>query len=242
MRAWYLDNSIWQETDSLSEALGLRDFIKGSIAVVGAGGKTSAIFRLAKEFAARDLKIVVTTTTRMFREPGSLATTPEEARALLGHQSVVIVGRPAEAGKIAGLENEQAKVLTQIADIVLVEADGSRRLPLKVPAAHEPVIPSGMDRIILVAGLSGIGAKLSDSCHRAELAGELLAVPLDYILEAKDIARMLRSGYLESSLSFGYQVLVLLNQTDDTCHRKEGENVANLLAPYSCVVAKLKEE
>lgn len=31
-------------------------------------------------------------------------------------------------------------ILESIADFILVEADGSRRLPLKVPATNEPVI------------------------------------------------------------------------------------------------------
>ncbi len=240
MRAWYQNNSIWQETTSLTEALGLCDFTKGSIAVIGAGGKTSAIFRLAKEFAARDLRVVITTTTRMFRKPGSLATTAEEVSELLEHQSVVIAGRPAEEGKIAGLEEEQARVLTRIADIILVEADGSKRFPLKVPASHEPVIPSSTDRLILVAGLSGIGAKLSQGCHRAELAKELIGVSSEHIIAAEDIARMLKKGYLEQSLTGGYQVSVLLNQADHSRLRKAGEDIADLLSPFSCVITKLK--
>jgi probable selenium-dependent hydroxylase accessory protein YqeC len=242
MRAWYQNDNIWQETTSLSEAFGLRDFLKGSIAVIGSGGKTTAIFQMAKEFAARDLKVIITTTTRMFREPGILATTSQDARKLLEHQSIVIVGIPVENGKIAGLVEEQANELTQIADIVLVEADGSKRLPLKVPAAHEPVIPSGTDRMILVAGLSGIGTRLSMSCHRAELTAELLEVSNEHMIQPEDIGRMILKGYMEKLISGKSQVTVLLNQADDTELRRTGEDIAKLLTPYSCVIAKLKEE
>jgi probable selenium-dependent hydroxylase accessory protein YqeC len=242
MRAWYQNNDKWQETASLSEALGLRDFLKGSIAVIGAGGKTTAIFQLSKEFAARKLKVIITTTTRMFREPGALATTAQEARELLEHQSIVIVGCPVENGKIAGLVEEQANELTQIADIVLVESDGSKRLPLKVPAAHEPVILSGIDKIILVAGLSGIGSRLSMSCHRAELTAELLEVSKEHIIQPENIGRMIRKGYLEQPILSNSQVTVLLNQADDTELRRTGEDIVKLLTPYSCVIAKLKEE
>jgi probable selenium-dependent hydroxylase accessory protein YqeC len=242
MRAWYQENCIWQETGSLSEALGLNDFNKGSIAVVGAGGKTSIIFKLAEEFAARCVKVVITTTTRMYREPGSLATTVEKAKRLLEHQSVVIAGLNAEEGKIAGLEEAERKGLTQIADIVLIEADGSKRKPLKVPASHEPVIPGGVDKIIVVAGLSGIGTKLSDSCHRAELAGELLDVATDHSIQSKDIVQMIRKGYLEQWKVNEIPVSVILNQADNEERCRVGIDIANMLVPYSCVVAKLIQE
>ena len=242
MRAWYLDNSIWQETSSLSQALGIGDFGKGTLAVIGSGGKTTAIFRLAEEFAAKELKVIVTTTTRMFREPGSLATTVEEAKELLEQQSIVIVGRSAEEGKIAGLEEEQAKELAKLADIVLVEADGSKHFPLKIPAAHEPVIPSGSDKIILVVGLSGIGARLSESCHRAERISELLDLTMEHIIESKDIVNMLQSGYLDKLLSARHQVLILLNQADDTKLRRTGEFIAGLLEPITCVISELNQE
>lgn len=241
MRAWYMNCNIWQETVSLSEALGLQEFTKGSIAVVGSGGKTSAIFQLAKEFATRDLRVVITTTTRMFREPDALATTVQEAKELLEYQSVVIAGRPAEDGKISCLLEEPANELTQIADIILIEADGSKRLPLKAPAFHEPVIPCGIDRIILVVGLTGIGAKLSKSCHRAELVSELLKVPMDHIIRPEDIERIIRKGYLEKWIFGDAPVSVLLNQADNAGLLRTGESIAKLLMPYSCAIAKLKE-
>jgi probable selenium-dependent hydroxylase accessory protein YqeC len=178
----------------------------------------------------------------MFREPGILATTSQEARELLKHQSIVIVGSPVENGKIAGLVEEQVYELTQIADIVLVEADGSKRLPLKVPADHEPVIPNGTDRIILVAGLSGIGTRLSMSCHRAELTSDLLEVSKEHVIRPEDIGRMIRKGYLGKPILGNSQVTVLLNQADDIDLRRTGEDIAKLLTPYSCVIAKLNEE
>ena len=239
MRAWYRINQRWQETTSLSESLGLRDFHKGSIAVVGAGGKTSTIFQLAREFAGRNRKVIITTTTRMFREPGALATTLIEARKQLEHESVVIVGKPAENGKIAGLEEAQAKELAQIADILLVEADGSKHLPLKVPAAHEPVVPIGTNHVILVAGLSGIGAKLSLCCHRWELVGDLLGISSDHMIIPEDIGRMLKMGYLEGRIPMETPVHILLNQADSEELRRMGEKIANWLIPYPCTVARL---
>ncbi len=42
-------------------------------------------------------------------------------------------------------------------DVVIVEADGSRRLPFKAPAQHEPVIPTSTTVLMPVVGLDVLG-------------------------------------------------------------------------------------
>ncbi|MDF2485606.1 MAG: hypothetical protein K0R46_1774 [Herbinix sp.] len=242
MKAWYQNNHIWQEADTLLEALGWKDFTQGRIAVVGAGGKTSTIFRLAKEFAAGNRRVVITTTTHMLRELGVLATTVEEVRELLLQQPIVIAGRTAKDGKIASLEAAEIMALSHIADMVLIEADGSKHLPLKVPAAQEPVIPVGTDRVLVVAGLSGMGGILSECCHRAELVQALLQVTPEHRIGPEDVALMIQKGYLEKHLlPNGYQGIVILNQAEGG-KKEAGRKIAELLAPYPCVMTQLKEE
>ena len=71
-----------------------------------------------------------------------------------------------EASHIAGL--------AAWCDVLLIEADGSRRLPLKAPAGHEPVIIPETDAVIGCAGLTCIGKTWEAGCFRPELAVELL--------------------------------------------------------------------
>lgn len=242
MKAWYRKNSIWFEKEKLLEALGLEDFSQGCIAVVGAGGKTSTIFQLAKELSEHNRRVIITTTTHMFREPGLLATSPEEARNLLLQQPIVFVGRPAEDGKIRGLSEEETSELKQITDVLLIEADGSRRLPLKIPAAGEPVIPKCTDQVIIVEGLSGIGRPISECCHRAELVQSLLQTTFEHILEPKEVAVMIRKGYLEKHLlPEGYPGMVILNQADDSARREMAKKMIGLLEPYPCIMTQLRE-
>ena len=40
----------------------------------------------------------------------------------------------------------------ELSDLVLVEADGSKRLPCKVPADHEPVLLPESDIVVAVLG------------------------------------------------------------------------------------------
>lgn len=66
--------------------------------------------------------------------------------------------------------------LLRLFPYILVEADGSRRLPLKAHAGHEPVIPLGSQKSILLVGASGIGQPLDAVCHRPELYREILSI------------------------------------------------------------------
>lgn len=57
-------------------------------------------------------------------------------------------------------------------DLILVEADGSRVLPVKAPAAHEPAMPPDADLLIGVVGLDCLGRPMDDATvHRPGLFG-----------------------------------------------------------------------
>ena len=60
------------------------------------------------------------------------------------------------------------ETLAQLADFVLVEADGAKRLPLKAHAPHEPVIPPNTRQTIYVVGADGFGRPIRQICHRPE--------------------------------------------------------------------------
>lgn len=55
-----------------------------------------------------------------------------------------------------GIHPSWIPALAQSWDFVLVEADGSRRLPVKAPAVYEPVIPPGTDLVVGVIGLDAL--------------------------------------------------------------------------------------
>ncbi len=112
----------------------------------GAGGKTTAIFQLAREIQAlygnQDLGVIVTTTTHLQVDQASLANshlccTLEEPLAdqLNSLKGVVLVTGPLEGDRATGVS---PLVLSRLHEIcleknihLLVEADGSRMLPLK---------------------------------------------------------------------------------------------------------------
>ena len=166
------------------------------IAVVGSGGKTTLIKKLAKQFCSEGKSVLVTTTTHMFAEEDTLLT--DEAEKIIGtlqETGYVMAGLP-EGEKIKGLSKETFSRVCAHADVVLVEADGSKRLPIKYPNETEPVIPPGTDEIIVVWGRHGLGKPAYQVCHRLELVTRCLGISADTPITREHVRKLLQAGYL----------------------------------------------
>lgn len=107
----------------------------------------------------------------------------------------------------------------QLADIVLIEADGSRRMPCKVPAAHEPVLLPQCDIVLAVAGVSALGESLEKGCFRAELAQQILRVPGNAVLTPTLLAKLLGQRVRGEESGGGAQ---LLCSAQSGRHRRAG--------------------
>ena len=143
---------------------------KPIIALIGAGGKSTLLFRLGNELAAAGKQTLLTSTTRLWtrqidRAPFSVIggdpflLSQELPISLRGYRQVLtMAGAAPEPGKLRGLSPEAICRLSALADVdaLVVEADGSRERPLKAPAGHEPVIPPCVTHVITVAGMAGV--------------------------------------------------------------------------------------
>ena len=161
-------NSICDEKKSFSQKTAV-------ISLVGAGGKTSTLFWLAREFIGMGKRVIVTTTTQMYlpeenmpvlfcRSPNMLpgAAFPVPAVACFA-------GWNQENRKVLGFSSQQIDALAKrnIADVLLVESDGSRGFPLKAPALHEPCIPESSHFVIALTGGQTIGQPIGpQNVHR----------------------------------------------------------------------------
>lgn len=180
------------------------------IEVVGSGGKTTLIECLARLFAAAGRRVVITTSTHMYPIPG-LWQTFGEADCRPGE--VIQLGTLGKQGKLEALSEQERSSLTEIADIVLVEADGSKRLPLKFPAAHEPVLSDKRTHTIIVQGMSALGESAAAVCHRYELVGQISADLFSGgMVTIADMAQLVRIGYRR--VYEQGRTAVLLNQAD----------------------------
>lgn len=212
-----------RKTDTLRQALELEDeSLRGQrpvVSAVGAGGKTTTLHRLAGEYVRERRPVIVTTTTHIRKEdsPWFLSGYSEEKtdRALeTSYQAWV--GEPAPEGKLGALPEEAFLEILTRGVPVLIEADGAKRKPLKVPAAHEPVIPVCTTHVLSLYGLDGVGKTIKDTVFRPELARNILNKNTTECVTAQDIAMLAsseragRKGCPKSAL-----YTVVLNKADN---------------------------
>ena len=166
------------------------------ICVVGSGGKTTLIRKLAEQYRSEGKTVLVTTTTHMFIEADTMVTDDaNEIVHALKETGYAMAGNP-DGIKFKSLSRETFDVVCVHADVVLVEADGSKCLPLKYPNDSEPVIPNHADEIIVVCGLNAIGQKAGDVCHRLELVMRCLGITADTCITPAHVQKLVTEGYL----------------------------------------------
>ena len=219
----------------------------GVTALVGGGGKTTLMLRLARELSHAH-KVVVTTTTHVLRPAGMpvLADpTTEQVRRALGTANLLFVGRPALGGKMTAAGIDAAR-LADLADYVLAEADGANGKPLKAPAPHEPVIPPCAALVIAVAGLDGVGQPIRSAAHRPALFAAALGTDESHIVTPADMARVLTSpDGQRRGVPAGARFAVALNKADDMARRETALTIAELLDPAladTALILSLKQE
>lgn len=175
------------------EALGLGDH--ELVSLVGGGGKTTVLFALGSGLEGR---VVLTTTTKMGRDRQGghdplVAPSDEALLGGLADRRVVLAWRAVADHKALGVAPEVCDRWFGLADHVVVEADGSRRMPFKAPLAYEPVVPSRTTTLVACVGAAALDAVISEQCQRPERVAAVAGCsPLDR-LTPKRLARVLLS-------------------------------------------------
>lgn len=216
----------------LCEALEIR---RGVTAIIGSGGKTSLMLALGHELS-REARVIVCTTTHIFPPEGMpclLSPDTEALRHALAQTPLVCAASQTDAGKLSAPEIPFS-VLQTLADYVLVEADGSRRLPVKAHASHEPVVPPEANQTIAVLGLTGLGRPVRETAHRPELYAQRLGVSMDEIVTPELAARLLQTEALHTR--------VFLNQADTPELTALGRRAAAGLSCPVCIGSLQKGE
>lgn len=129
---------------------------------------------------------------------------------------------------------------------LLIEADGSRGKPLKAWAEHEPPIPSFVELVVQVVGLTGLGKSLSvEQVHRAEIFSRLSDLEIEETITPQALAKVLThpDGGLKNVPANARKV-ALLNQADTHELQSAAHGLAYLLfsAYHSVVISSLEQE
>jgi molybdenum cofactor cytidylyltransferase len=225
---------------SLADAISARS--SELVAFTGGGGKTSLMMALSEELSGG---VVMTTTTRLalsqvrlisevirFRssQGDDQPVQDSEMEVAAGHDELyrkisqslsrsgvcLVVGEPS-GDKVKGVPVDLPGRLFARDDIayVLVEADGSRRLPTKAPGPHEPVIPPETTIVIPTAGIDAIGKPISEIAHRPEKVSVITGLEVDQPLTPEALARLTKdkNGGLKG-VPKKARVVAFLNKVD----------------------------
>lgn len=196
-----------------------------TVALTGAGGKTSLMFALAREAPGQ---VVLTTTTHLgvWQAPMAdkhLVLAPGEdwpGKIPDNFDTILITGPAGQDNRLAALEPRQLEALRAFCRDkgipLLIEADGARQKGLKAPADHEPVIPPWVNRVIVTAGLKGLGKPLGEeTVHRPERFAALSGMVLGEPVTVEALVRVLQDplGGLKG-IPEGAERILFLNQAD----------------------------
>lgn len=194
----------------------LKDEKKHIISLVGGGGKTTIMYDLAQFFAAQGRKTVAMTTTHIWQpQENSIAKNIQQLEALWEKGAYAVIGN---------LEQGTHKLVTPSAflleqaiaasEITLVEADGAKQMPCKVPAAHEPVLLSVSDIVIAVAGMDALGKTMEEACFRWQLAKQIFVSECNLLLDENKLAKLIVSENGSRKNVGARDFYVVLNKCD----------------------------
>jgi len=217
------------------------------LALVGAGGKTTALFQLARRLPP---PVIVTSTTHLGAWQIPLAdchfvvASPDDTLFALAPQGVTLLsGRLGKDRRARALPPEALlRLYAQCRSSnfpLLIEADGARQKPLKAPRADEPPIPDFVRSVVVVAGLSGLGRPLrAEHVHRPRRFSTLSGLPLNRPITPEALARLLLhpQGGLKN-IPARARRLALLNQAESSeALSRAGELARRLLDGFDSVV------
>jgi len=147
------------------------------ISFIGAGGKTSLIKFLASEIASTGKRVAITTTTKIYAEKPYILL--EQKNTGFEERNPIFIGKSLKEGKLTALNEDEIKEVAREFDVVLIEADGAKRKPLKYPAAYEPVIPNFTEKVFILTGLDALYTRIKDNVFRWQIFSQKTGITGD---------------------------------------------------------------
>lgn len=212
------------------------------VTLIGSGGKTSTMYRLAEEMIQLNKRVLITTTTKIYHlleDAERFIAVPSKHELVVLLQKRVqpgeylVIGRGVENGKIIGIDPDWVDYLAtlELFDLILVEGDGSAGKPLKAPAAYEPVIPDSTTLLLPVMGINAVGALLSDDVvHRSSFFTELTMLEEGNEIGIQHYYRAFfhPAGFDLNGECKHRKVVPIVNQVDNEEKREQAVRLAKL--------------
>lgn len=186
------------------------------ISITGSGGKTTAMIELAGYYARQGKRVLVSTTTKLelpaHRAYGCDTYFTDDR--ILGYRA-----ERAERVFYAGVQAEKAiapplahlRALMKTYDVLLLEADGARHMPLKLHTDFDPVVVDFTTTTLIVVGMSGWGQALGECCFGWNRDEQGVADDEAYLTLLHH-----ERGFLKGAVG---KTLILCNQAENTSEK-----------------------
>ena len=206
---------------ALIDALGARE---GVVCAVGAGGKKSILYQLAREHPGR---VALTATVHTTEFPADLAVQQivdddarlqDRVRAADPSRSVAYACPSDKPGRHAGVSPETIRAIHDGGGFAAtyVKADGARMRWIKAPSPDEPIFVPGADLVIPVVSARAIGEPVSERvAHRVERVAAATGVAPGETLTPETVGRLLASEQGSLQFTAGARVAPVINMVDN---------------------------
>jgi probable selenium-dependent hydroxylase accessory protein YqeC len=217
----------------------------GIVSIVGAGGKTTLMFRLAQELAKAGQPVLTTTTTKIFRPAPA-----QSAHVIIDADPINMIGQADQfhvdalhitaaagfdemSGKLLGYPPQAITSIWETGRFqwILIEADGAARKPLKAPATHEPVIPAETTVLFAIIGLDAVGEPLTEEwVFRSHLYAQRTGCPLGGAISPESICEVLTHPEgIMNGCPVTAERFVFLNKAQTPFRRAAGRKIGSIL-------------
>ena len=203
-----------ENAPSVLHALGAR---RGIVCLVGAGGKKTSLYRIAREHPGR---VAISTTVHI---------PPFDTSVVDGVRVVAFAGPIDKTERHRGLRPQEIEEVYAGGrfDVCLVKADGARSRLIKAPAAHEPVLPNGTGTLLAFASIRAAGKPLdAEIAHRPDRIAELLWIEPGVVLSAAHIGELLARAYGSIRANDHQRSIAVINMVDDANLLKQARAAA----------------
>lgn len=139
---------------------------KDIVSIVGAGGKTTSLYKLGRELS-QEGKVLITTSTKIGVPkkllPGQVYfDNIQDYKKAEPKENIVIMGQGSKGAKIQSITDDWLEDVRDDFDFILIEADGARGKAIKAWREHEPVILEASNKTLGILPIYLLNKKLTE--------------------------------------------------------------------------------
>ena len=219
---------------------------KGVVCLVGAGGKKTTMYALARSHPG---KVLLSSTSHMYpyaRDQVDQIVMLEDGESAMpdvaAYRIVAVATKSQTPKRIGGLSGQRIHDLYHDLgfDVCIIKADGARARWIKTPGPHEPLIPSFADTVIPVVSAKVVGRPLQDDiAHRPERLARFFDINLGDPILPRHVVELLSSATGALKGVGRATVVPLINMVDDDQLHQQARQIARATLARSERVSRI---